>query len=199
MSFLNPGLLGSAKGFEERFVKPIQRDQDRRASALLHRLVRPFVLRRRKNDVLDDLPEKTVITHRIPASPEERALYETLRESALKKLTARDKPAETRMRLLAELMRLRRAACHPELVAKGSGLESSKLKVFDSLFDELREGGHRALVFSQFVDYLAIVRARFDARGVPYQYLDGSSSAAQRERAVKAFQRGEGDAFLISL
>jgi len=199
MTFLNPGLLGSAKAFEDRFVRPIQRDQDRRAAALLHRIVRPFVLRRRKNDVLDDLPEKTVITHRIPPSPEERALYQALRESALKKLTARDKPAEARMRLLAELMRLRRAACHPQLVAKGSNLESSKLKVFESLLSELREGGHRALVFSQFVDYLGIVRDRFDKLGIPYQYLDGSSSMAQRDRAVRAFQRGEGDAFLISL
>jgi hypothetical protein len=199
MTFLNPGLLGSAKGFEERFVKPIQRDQDPQAKALLRRIVRPFVLRRRKSEVLDDLPEKTIVTQRIPPSPEERALYQTLREGALKKLTDRSKPAETRMRLLAELMRMRRAACHPDLVVKDAGLESSKLKVFESLLLELREEGHRALVFSQFVDYLSIVRARLDVLGISYQYLDGSTSQAQRDRAVKAFQAGEGDAFLISL
>jgi SNF2 family DNA or RNA helicase len=103
------------------------------------------------------------------------------------------------MRLLAELMRMRRAACHPDLVVKEAGLESSKLKVFESLLQELREEGHRALVFSQFVDFLSIVRARLDVLGITYQYLDGSTSQAQRDKAVKAFQAGEGDAFLISL
>jgi SNF2 family DNA or RNA helicase len=199
MSFLNPGLLGTAKAFEERFGRPIQRDGDRRASAMLRKLVRPFVLRRRKNEVLDDLPQKTVITHRIPPSEEERALFAALREQALAKLLDRDKPAEIRMRLLAELTRLRRAACHPSLVAPEAGLESTKIAAFETLLEELREGGHRALVFSQFVDYLSIVRARLETLGVSYQYIDGSCSLSERERAVRAFQAGEGEVFLISL
>jgi superfamily II DNA or RNA helicase len=199
MSFLNPGLLGTARSFDERFAKPIQRDGDRRAAALLRRLVRPFVLRRRKNEVLEDLPARTVITHRIAPSDAERTLFAALREQALARLRDQSKPAESRMRILAELMRLRRAACHPSLVAPEAGLESSKLAAFEELLEELREGGHRALVFSQFVDYLSLVRERLDGLGVAYQYLDGSCSLAERERAVRAFQAGHGDVFLISL
>jgi superfamily II DNA or RNA helicase len=199
MNFLNPGLLGSSKSFEERFGRPIQRDGDRQAAQLLRRLVRPFVLRRKKSEVLDDLPEKTVITLRVEPSEAERALFAALREQALARLTDRDKPAESRVRLLAELMRMRRAACHPALVAPQAGIESSKLATLEALLEELRHGGHRALVFSQFVDYLGIVRARLSALGISYQYLDGSSSPQARANAVQAFQAGRGEVFLISL
>ncbi len=199
MTFLNPGLLGSAKSFETRFVKPIQRDNDEQATRLLKRLVRPFILRRKKNEVLDDLPEKTTITLRVEASPEERALFEALREQALERMSGQDAGQKGRIRILAELMRLRRAACHPDLVAPEAQLTSSKLATFEAVLEELRQGGHRALVFSQFVDYLSIVRARLDALGIRYQYLDGSCTTAQRAAAVRDFQAGQGEVFLISL
>jgi hypothetical protein len=199
LSFVNPGLLGSAKGFEERFLKPIQRDGNRQAAQLLRRTISPFVLRRRKSEVLDDLPEKTVITLRVEPSPEERALFAALREQALVKMVDSGKPAEARMRLLAELTRMRRAACHPDLVMPAAGIASSKLATLESLLSELREGGHRALVFSQFVDYLSIVRARLETLGISYQYLDGSSTTQQRSASVNAFQAGNSDVFLISL
>jgi superfamily II DNA or RNA helicase len=201
MHFLNPGLLGSRQAFDERFTKPITRDGDWRASHTLKRLMRPFVLRRHKSEVLDDLPAKTVITLQVEPSDEERALQRTLRERALAKLGSAKRPesGELRIQLLAELMRLRRAACHPQLVAPELALESSKLAVFESLLGELREGGHKVLVFSQFIDYLALVRQRLEALGVSYQYLDGSCSAPERQRSVAAFQGGEGDVFLISL
>jgi hypothetical protein len=199
LNFLNPGLLGSAKAFEERFVKPIQRQGDRASAQLLKRIVQPFVLRRRKSEVLDDLPEKTVITLRVQPSLEERALFAALREQAIARASQHENQAQVRIHLLAELMRLRRAACHPDLVAPEAGLTSSKLSVLETLLLELREGGHRALVFSQFVDYLSIVRRRLEAIGFSYQYLDGSSSPAARATAVRSFQAGESDAFLISL
>jgi SNF2 family DNA or RNA helicase len=109
------------------------------------------------------------------------------------------RPSQERMRLLADLMRLRRAACHPQLVAPELQVGSAKLATFLSIVDELRDEGHRALVFSQFVDHLEIVRKALDERGVSYQYLDGSTPQDERARAVRAFQAGEGDLFLISL
>src|SRR5690606_18597773 len=104
-----------------------------------------------------------------------------------------------RLRVLAELMRLRRAACHPELVAPGSGIPSSKLATLERLVEELREGNHRALVFSQFVDHLDKVREWLVEAGIPHQYLVGSTPEKERVRSIEAFQAGEGELFLISL
>jgi superfamily II DNA or RNA helicase len=198
-NFLNPGLLGSARAFEQHFGRPIQREGDRSAEQALKRLLRPFVLRRTKGEVLDDLPPKTEVTLHVEPSAAEAALFDALREQALKKLNQKDAPAEQRMRILAEIMRLRRAACHPQLVAPEAGVSSSKLETFEALVEELRSEGHRALVFSQFVDYLHLVRTRLDRLGVSYQYLDGSSTRAARANAVAKFSGGEGDVFLISL
>jgi SNF2 family DNA or RNA helicase len=96
-------------------------------------------------------------------------------------------------------MRLRRACCNPELVMPGGGISSSKLAAFREIVDELRENGHRALVFSQFVDHLSLVRSSLDADGITYQYLDGSTPQKDRQEHVAAFQRGKGELFLISL
>ena len=103
------------------------------------------------------------------------------------------------IQILAEIMKLRRACCNPQLVAPELGLPSSKLAAFGELLDELLENRHKALVFSQFVDHLGLIRAYLDSRGVRYQYLDGSTPAAARAQRVAAFQRGEGELFLISL
>lgn len=96
-------------------------------------------------------------------------------------------------------MRLRRACCHPDLVMPDAGIEGSKLKVFDNLIDELQQNNHKALVFSQFVGHLKILRQHLDNKGVKYQYLDGSTPAKSRRDRVNAFQAGDGDVFLISL
>jgi len=103
------------------------------------------------------------------------------------------------MQVLAELMRLRRAACDPRLVSAELGLVGSKMAEFERIVRELVEGSHKALVFSQFTDYLKLLAERLDAMGVSYQYLDGSTAAAERTKRVAAFQRGEGEVFLISL
>ena len=130
---------------------------------------------------------------------EERALYETIRRKALRALDAEAPAGQQRLRILAELMRLRRAACHPELVTPGSGLPSAKLGALQALIGELRDGGHRALVFSQFVDHLNLVRAWLEEAGIPHQYLVGATPEKERTRAIEAFQQGHGDLFLISL
>ena len=96
-------------------------------------------------------------------------------------------------------MRLRRACCHPRLVLEESTLTSSKLTAFSSTIDELLENRHKALVFSQFVGHLQILRDELDKKGISYQYLDGSTPVGQRKKRVEAFQAGVGDIFLISL
>jgi SNF2 family DNA or RNA helicase len=167
-------------------------------------LIQPFVLRRTKAQVLTELPQLTEIRRTVALSPAEAALYETLRRAAIEKLGAtgnarqKDDPRD-HFQILAEITRLRRLCCHPELVAPGTSFEGSKLASFLELVDELIEGRHRALVFSQFVDMLGVVRRALDERKISYQYLDGATPQAQRKAAVEAFQSGEGDLFLISL
>ena len=198
--FLNPGLLGSRERFSERFAAPIERRDDARARAHLRKLIAPFVLRRIKAAVLSELPERTEIMLTVEPSPLERAFHEALRESAL--LAIADTtltPAQRRFQVLAELMRLRRACCDPRLVAPEAAPPGAKLETFAELAQELAANRHKTLVFSQFVDNLRLLRARLEALGLSYQYLDGSTPAEERARSVRAFQAGEGDFFLISL
>ncbi len=198
--FINPGLLGSLEQFNQRFAQPIERQQDAKARAALRRLIRPFILRRTKTGVLAELPSRTEILREIDLSAEEAALYQALRQSALAKLEQNDAPAgQKSLQILAEIMKLRRACCNPQLVAPELGLSSSKLAAFGELLDELLENRHKALVFSQFVDHLGLIRAYLDQRGVRYQYLDGATPMQERKKRVDAFQAGDGDLFLISL
>ena len=212
--FLNPGMLGSQKRFRGNFAVPIERDRDPAARTRLRRLIAPFVLRRVKADVLDDLPPRTEVTLHVEMSPEEAALYEALRQRAMEDLEAlasEDAAAsggvaasggaesgQRRLQVLAHLTRLRLACCNPRLVHP-EGPPSSKLATFATTLDELRQGRHKVLVFSQFVRHLRLIEEHLTEAGVPYQYLDGSTPAKARAERIAAFQAGQGDAFLISL
>ena len=202
--FINPGLLGSADQFSLRFAGPIERAQDKRAEtaarARLRRLIQPFVLRRIKSQVLSELPPRTEIVIPVDLSEDETALYESLRRQAIDKLANLQQPQNQKaIEILAEMMKLRRACCNPNLVAPELGLASSKLALFAKLVDGLLENRHKVLVFSQFVDHLSLIRRHLDKEGIRYQYLDGSTPMQERKRRVDAFQAGEGDLFLISL
>jgi len=199
--FLNPGLLGSHKSFSTRFAIQIEKHGSKAARTLLKRLIRPFILRRTKSQVLEELPPRTDILHLVELSREESAFYEALRRRAVENLSGAENspPGEKQIRILAEIMRLRRACCNPQLVMPGSEIPSAKLAAFREIVAELREGGHRALVFSQFVDHLSILRHDLDSAGITYQYLDGSTPQKERPGRVAAFQSGEGELFLISL
>lgn len=202
--FINPGLLGTADQFQLRFAGPIEKAQDKRAEAgarmRLRRLTQPFILRRTKAQVLTELPPRTEIVVPVELTQDETALYESLRRQALDKLAALEAPENQKsIEILAEMMRLRRAVCNPELVAPGAGLVSSKLVAFARLVDGLLENKHKVLVFSQFVDHLSLIRKYLDGKHIPYQYLDGATSMQERKRRVDAFQAGEGELFLISL
>jgi superfamily II DNA or RNA helicase len=197
---ITPGLLGSREGFQKRFAAPIERDRKLPARDALRCLIRPFILRRTKSAVLRELPSRTEVNIEIDLSSEERAFYEAMRRKAITTLAALDGPAgQRKIHILAEIMRLRRACCHPTLVDPSSGLDSAKLSTFLELVEELIRNRHKALVFSQFVGHLEKVRAALDARGVSYQYLDGSVPSGKRAERVETFQRGSGDLFLISL
>ena len=205
MGFANPGLLGSLEQFNQRFAGPIERDGDPQAGRRLRRLVAPFLLRRTKAEVLADLPPRTEIVHEVVPGSRERALLEALRQQAedsVNQVLAAGNVAgegQAQMHVLAALTRLRRAACDPRLVAPELGLVGAKVVEFERLAQELVAGRHKALVFSQFTDFLALLRERLDSAGLSYQYLDGSTPAAQRTQRVAAFQAGQGDFFLISL
>ena len=197
--FINPGLLGSHRSFTERFAGPIERQQDKKARGHLKKLIRPFILRRTKNQVLEELPPKTEIIHHVELGSEEMAFYEALRRQSLERIAQADDPGKLRFQILAELMKLRRACCNPRLIMPDVGLSGAKLAAFAEIVTELRDNGHKALVFSQFVDHLAILREELDRSNITYQYLDGSTPAKERKRAVDAFQAGDGELFLISL
>jgi superfamily II DNA or RNA helicase len=195
---LFPGLLGSRESFRARFAVPIERMRDAQARASLARVVRPFLLRRTKAQVARELPARIETVVPVALSEGERCLYDDVRLAALAQLGDAPGP-EQRFAMLAALTRLRLAACHPRLVEGDSALPSSKLERLLELVDAVRATGGKALVFSQFVKHLALVREALEARGVSMQYLDGQTPVAERQARVEAFQRGEGELFLISL
>ncbi len=199
-NFINPHLLGSHDFFTNKFALPIEKNKDENSRKTLQRLIKPFVLRRRKNQVLDDLPAKTEIVLTVDMSAEERAFYESVRREALEKIESQTGDAkDKRFQILAELTKLRLACCHPKLVNKDVPLGSSKLELFGETLEELLENRHKALVFSQFVKHLAIVEEYLKNKGISYHYLDGSTPSHIRQERIDAFQRGSGDVFLISL
>jgi SNF2 family DNA or RNA helicase len=203
MRTISPGLLGSWEQFRTRFADPIEKHDDAERREALARLVQPFILRRTKVSVLSELPQRTEVNRFAELSRLERERYEAARMAAVRELGAgraqESDESQQRFRVLAWLTRLRQLACHPRLVDKKWQGNSAKLDLLLETIEELREGEHRALVFSQFVQHLALVREALDARGIRYQYLDGSTPAGERQAAVDAFQRGEGELFLISL
>lgn len=193
---INPGLLGNLKSFQKRFGGP---GSDSRQA--LKALLRPFILRRTKSAVLTELPPRTEQILQVSLPPAEQAFYEAMRRKALENLEKTEDvgAGQRKFSILAELTRLRRACCHPRLIDPDSPLEGAKLQAFLELVRELLRGRHKALVFSQFVGHLSIVRKALDSKGIAYQYLDGATPEKERQQSVRDFQDGQGDLFLISL
>ena len=199
-NFINPGLLGTHHQFNERYAIPIERYNNRDARLKLKKLIRPFILRRIKSQVLEELPPRTEVTLEVAMSAEEMHFYEALRQNALEILErAGDNAKGRHLQILTEIMKLRQACCNPRLISKDTRIASSKLEIFSSVIEELIASRHKALVFSQFIGHLDIIREYLDRQNITYQYLDGSTSSRQRKERVEAFQAGKGDLFLISL
>ncbi|MAT27063.1 MAG: hypothetical protein CMN29_19290 [Sandaracinus sp.] len=192
---VSPGLLGTWPHFKRRFALPIERDGDEERRLALARKLRPFLLRRTKKEVAPELPPRTEVVRPVEMSEAERRIYEAARGEALESLAG----AGERFDVLAAMTRLRLLACHPRLVDPTTTVKSAKLEAFLELVDELREDGHRALVFSQFTSLLGLVRDALDLRGVDSLYLDGSTPAKKRPGLVQEWQEGDAPLFLISL
>jgi len=200
--FLNPGLLGAASAFEGMTKRGRPTPE---TLTVLSRALRPFILRRTKDVVAPELPPKHEETILCELEPPQRALYNELRDhyraSLLGKLPADGGPSlgKSKILVLEALLRLRQAACHPGLIDKRRAHEvSAKLDVLLPRLEEVRAEGHKALVFSQFTSFLAILRARLDAAKIAYQYLDGD--VEDRAARVARFQQDPAQSlFLISL
>jgi len=200
MDFLNPGMLGSQEFFRTQFANPVDRNGDKEAAARLRKLVYPFILRRTKEQVAGDLPDKTEMILWCEMGEEQRKVYERFKasyRSALLDRIGEEGLGRSAIYILEGLTRLRQICDHP-LLAKEEG-PSAKL---EELIREIAEntGHHKALVFSQFTAMLQLIREALDERGIPYLYLDGSVSAGERTRVVSRFQEEqETRIFLISL
>ncbi len=195
-----PHVLGSWEHFRERFAVPIERDGNVERRDLLAGTIRPFVLRRTKRQVAPELPPRTEVTHEVSLSRAGRALYEKVRKDAVDRLVARRGSNDAdRFAFLAALTKLRLLACDPGMVSDAFRGPSAKITALVELVREMREGGHQALVFSQFVKLLSRAGEALQRDGVQLLVLDGSTPEAVRRRRVDAFQRGEADVFLISL
>jgi superfamily II DNA or RNA helicase len=197
--FLNPGMLGTNAVFKKHTsgIGSLE-DEDR---TILAKALRPFILRRTKSQVVKDLPEKSEQTLHCDMEPAQRALYEELRAHYRNALLRKDSTELNRSKIevLEALLRLRQAACHPGLIDPARAEEpSAKLDMLLPQISEVVEEGHKALVFSQFTSFLAIVRQRLDQAGLCYEYLDGRTR--NRAERVERFQNDpEVPIFLISL
>ncbi|MDY7096161.1 MAG: DEAD/DEAH box helicase, partial [Acidobacteriota bacterium] len=200
--FLNPGMLGKSSTFRKLVSQSNGGSLAEDGRELLARAVRPFILRRTKEQVIRDLPNKVEQTLFCEMEPRQRRLYEELRghyRSTLLQRVAEQGMGGSQMQVLEALLRLRQASCHPGLIDKERDEETSaKLDVLLPSLLEICDQGHRALVFSQFTSLLAIVRKRLDQAKLPYEYLDGQSR--NRQERVERFQSDDGPpVFLISL
>ncbi len=200
-TFLNPGLLGGLEYFKTEFGTPIEKKQDEEASAFLRRLVYPFILRRTKDQVAPELPPRTERVVYCDMEPAQKKFYHRTRDYYRKQLLSvmeTEGMQRARFKILEGLLRLRQICNHPKLVKENFRGDSGKMEVILDTLETLRSEGHKALVFSQFVQMLTLLRRELDKRGIPYEYLDGSTT--NRQKHVDHFQEDESiPFFLISL
>lgn len=196
--FLMPGYLYKYEEFRRRIETPVAKNGDKEAAALLKKLIAPFILRRTKQEVLTELPPKTETVRVIPMGDAQRKLYMAYAWDVKKQVESSD-GQEGRMRILAMLTRLRRLCCDPNLCVENYDGGSCKLEECVRMVVELTEGGHAALVFSQFTSMLARIRAALAAAGIESFILQGDTPLKERAELVRRFNDGEAPVFLISL
>jgi len=213
--FLMPGYLGSAADFHERYELPIVRDKNADAQNRLARRLRPFMLRRLKRDVAADLPDKIEQVSYCEMNADQRSLYKQVLDASRQEIVnAVDANglARSRMVVLTALLRLRQICCDLRLLklpsvesaaptesdAPPSPSISGKMELFDELLEEVLDGGHRVLVFSQFTAMLSLLRDSLESHEINFCYLDGATK--NRAEVVQRFQSDPGiPVFLISL
>ena len=201
--FVSPGLLGPLPKFEEKYARPIDQG-DSKTAARLRAAIHPFILRRTKNEVAKDLPQKLEVDKLVDLAPDQKAIYlQVLREvrATVMGEVERVGIAKSQLHILSGLTKLRQAACDPRLLGlprEFADEDSGKLMAVRELIDEVESGGHKVLVFSQFVSMLKLIRAALDDDKIRYEYLDGST--IDRAERVDRFQSDPTiPVFLISL
>ncbi len=197
LEFLNPGFLGASsllRSYSEELRNP-----DSETRSLLARALRPFILRRTKEQVAPELPARMEQTLVCELPPDQRRLYNELRDHYRSSLGTLGTIGRSKILVLEALLRLRQAACHPGLLDPERADEpSAKLDLLLPQLQEILEEGHKALVFSQFTTFLGLLRRQLDRKGIPYLYLDGRTR--NRQEIVERFQSDPAfPLFLISL
>jgi SNF2 family DNA or RNA helicase len=200
--FLMPGYLRNYNQFKKKYEMPVTKNHDELATERLRSLVRPFILRRLKGDVLKELPEKIETVLRVTFEPEQEKLYRATLAQAKKELAAKLAEAtggQGQIAILAALTRMRQICCNPALVYADYKGGSAKSDAAMELIENSIEGGHRMLLFSQFTSMLDLLEDQLDARGIRYLRLDGSTPKIARQSLVTEFNSGDAPLFLISL
>ena len=195
MHFLNPGMLGTMEFFRQEFAIPIDKfgEQDRKEH--LQKILYPFILRRTKEQVAKDLPDKQEMILWCEMEDEQRRIYDAYRNDFRDKIlgTIREQGIQrSQLTILQGLMKLRQICDSPAIINEEEKFENHSIKL-DELAREITENisNHKALVFSQFLGMLALIRAKLDELGVKYEYFDGSTSAPDREKAIQNFQNDD--------
>ena len=202
--FLLPGLLGDEKSFNSQFRHPIERQDDPLRRMLLNRRIKPFLLRRTKDNVAKELPPKTEMVRKVELTGPQRDLYETVRlamDQKVREEIDRKGVARSQIVILEALLKLRQVCCDPRLVkslpSKKQAAGSAKLIDLMQMVEDLLDENRKILVFSQFTSMLALIEEELDARDIPYALLTGDTK--DRSAQVAAFQQGAVPIFLISL
>ena len=204
MNFLNPGMLGCMEFFRQEFAIPIDKFGEKEQKEHLRKLLYPFILRRTKEQVAKDLPEKSEMILFCELGDEQRKIYDAYRNDYRDKIlgTVEDKGVgKSQLTILQGLMKLRQICDSPSIINDDEKYPNVSVKL-DELGREISEniGNHKALVFSQFLGMLALIKDKMKELGVEYAYFDGSTSAVDREKAIQRFQTDENcRVFLISL
>lgn len=203
MDMLNPGLLGNESLFKKNFLNKIDGESDAASSDLLKKIIHPFLLRRKKQDVLKSLPPKEEIVYYCEMGEKQEKIYRHYANyfhAKMKGILDDDGlsgPAS--MEILNALMRLRQAALFPDLLdKKHRNIPSAKFEAMKALVEKITEEGHKVLIFSQFVQILSRIKKYLDGRGIKYSYLDGKTR--KREKVINMFRQSDDiPVFLISL
>ena len=204
MNFLNPGLLGNMEFFRNEFATPIDKFGEQEQKEHLRKLLYPFILRRTKEQVAKDLPEKTETILFCEMEKEQRKIYDAYRNSYRDKILGTiDEQGidKSQLTILQGLMKLRQICDSPAILNEEEKYPNHSIKL-DELAREIAEniGDHKALIFSQFLGMLALIKGKLKEQEVSFEYFDGSTSAPDREKAIQNFQNNdECRVFLISL
>jgi SNF2 family DNA or RNA helicase len=203
--FLMPGFLGDARSFARQWRKPIETNGETLRAQLLAQRVRPFILRRRKQDVATELPAKTEVIRRVQLQGAQRALYESVRlgcDEQVRRVLKRQSFAGAQIAILDALLKLRQVCCDPRLV-KGTDIpaatESAKMTLLCDMLRELVDEGRRVLVFSQFTEMLALVHDELEAMQLPCLSFTGDTPVKERALVVQQFQAQAVPVLLLSL